>query len=299
MPSIETVLPDRRDILGEGAFWHVGENAFLWVDIVSRLVSRLGADGSVTDWMMDEPVSAVVPRGAGGLAVTLASGVASLDPGSGAKTVLCRPDAANPGNRANEARCDPQGRLWLGTMQNNIGPDGESLPVERSTGALYCVSPDGSSVCLETGLGIPNTLAWSPDGGTLYLSDTKKAEIYAYDCRPDGPSIANRRIFAAPKGLGVPDGAAMDAEGCLWNARWGAGCLLRLRPDGGIDRIVELPVTNPTCCAFGGADLRTLYITSARHGMPEDDVAANPMEGALLALRTEVAGLPLATFGGP
>lgn len=298
MPSIETVLPDRRDILGEGAFWHAREGAFYWVDIVSRLVSRLSADGRVTDWVLDEPVSAAIPRADGGIAVALASGIFLLDPDSGATTPLSRPDAANPGNRSNEARCDPQGRLWLGTMQNNIGPDGESLPMERSTGALYCVSPDGSSACLETGFGIPNTLAWSPDGRTLYLADTLKTTIYAYDYRPDGPSITGKRVFAAPKGLGVPDGSAMDCEGYLWNARWGGGCLLRLRPDGRIDRIVELPVANPTCCAFGGPDLRTLYVTSTRHGMPEDAVAANPMEGALLALRTEVAGLPLTVFGG-
>jgi sugar lactone lactonase YvrE len=298
MPSIETVLPDRRDILGEAAFWHVGDGALYWVDIVSRLVSRLSKDGQVTDWTLEEPVSAVIPRDAGGLVVALASGIALLDPDSGATAMLSRPDAANPGNRSNEARCDPQGRLWLGTMRNNIGPGGENLPMERSSGALYCVSADGGSVCLETGFGIPNTLAWSPDGGTLYLADTTKATIYAYDYDPDGPGLGGKRVFATPKGLGVPDGSAMDSEGCLWNARWGAGCLLRLRPDGGIDRIVELPVSNPTCCAFGGSDLRTLYVTSTRHGMPEDAVAANPLEGALLALRTEVAGLPLTCFGG-
>lgn len=298
MPSIETILPDRRDILGESPFWHAREGALYWVDIVSGTASRLSADGGVTDWTLGEPVSGAIPREAGGLVVTLASGVALLDPASGAVTPLCRPDADRPGNRPNEARCDPQGRLWVATMRNNIGPAGEDLPVERRTGALHCVFPDGRSVCLATGFGIPNTLAWSPDGRTLYLAETMDEAIHAYDFDPDGPAIGNRRVFAAPEGLGAPDGSAMDAEGCLWNARFGAGRLLRLRPDGTIDRIVELPVTNPTCCAFGGPDLCTLYVTSSRQGMPEDALAANPLEGALLAFRTDVPGLPLPVFGG-
>ncbi|MGG5819939.1 SMP-30/gluconolactonase/LRE family protein [Falsiroseomonas sp. HW251] len=281
-----------RNILGEGPHWDADTAALLWVDIVAREVHRWHpATGARQRWIMPESVSAAIPRCGGGLVVTLASGVAFLEQdGALRRWIGADPDT---GNRANEARCDAAGRLWLGTMQNNIGPDREDLPVTRASGGLFRIGPDGSCTRWAADVGIANTLCWSPDGRLLYFADTLANRIDAFDFDAVTGALSNRRPFAEG-GPGAPDGSAIDTEGCLWNARWGAGRLIRFRPDGSIDREVPLPAIQPTSCAFGNADLRTLYITSARVGLEQPGEA----DGAVLSLRTEVPGLPAHGFAG-
>lgn len=198
-------------------------------------------------------------------------------------------------NRSNECRCDPQGRLWLGTMQNNIAPDGAPRPVTRFTGGLFVVGPDGRSRRLLGDIGVANTLAWSPEGERLYFADSRRKLIWRFRYDPEGPTLHDQEVFVEG-GPGVPDGSAMDADGFLWNARWGAACLIRYAPDGRADRIIDVPARQPSSCAFGGEDMKTLYVTTARHGL--DAASARPFDGRLLQLRVETPGLPLPVFAG-
>ena len=193
-------------------------------------------------------------------------------------------------------RTDPQGRLWLGTMFNNIGPNGEDLPVDAGNGSVFCVTPDGYAKRMLSDITITNTFCWSPDGATFYTADTPKRVIWSFAYDPDGPALHDRKVFIegdiAP---GNPDGASMDEDGCLWSARWGGGRVVRLTPDGRVDRTIELPAKQPSSCAFGGADRKTLYITSARQG--QDGLAPDAPDGSLFAVETGVAGLPMRRFG--
>jgi sugar lactone lactonase YvrE len=278
--------------LGEGPHWQAESGALHWVDIVERQVWRWHpATGARRIWTLPESVSAVFPRRSGGLLVTLATGLAFLaEDGAVGRWVAPDPVA---GNRANDARCDAAGRLWLGTMQDNIGPAKEDLPVTRASGGLFRIDPDGTVTRWAEGVGIANALAFSPDGRLLYFADSPANRIEAFDVEPATGALSNRRVFAEG-GPGAPDGAAVDAEGCLWNARWGAARLIRYRPDGRVEREVPLPCAQPTSCAFGGPALRTLYVTSARAGLERP----GPADGALLELAVEAPGLPANAFAG-
>jgi len=283
----------QRDVLGEGPFWSEAEDALYWVDIAGNRAFRLDeASGAVRSWDFASPCAALFPAAKGGHIVALADGLYRFDIETGAMMPLARPDA-DPGNRSNETRCDPQGRIWLGSMHNNLGPHGAPLPISRRSGGLWCVGPDGSVVEMLRDIGISNTLCWSPDGTRLYFADTMKRTIWSFAYQADGPRLSDQRVFVED-GPGGPDGSAMDEEGCLWTARWGAGRIVRYRPDGQVDRELMLPVTQPSSCAFGGADRKTLYVTSARFGMDEP----GECDGALLAVPVDVAGLPMTPFAG-
>lgn len=287
----QPVSPQRFK-LAEGPFWDPATAALYFVDIAGMLACRLDTRG-LAQWRLDEPVSAIIPTDKGDALLTLASGVYRLDlasPTDHARLSLFSQPDRTPGNRANESRCDARGRLWVGTMQNNIGPDGEDLPVERDSGSLFVLEGEKTLPVLE-GLGIPNTLAWSEDGRYLYSADSKVGQLWRYSLDADGLPGA-RETWAEP-GPGAPDGSALDAQGYLWNARWGGGCLLRYAPDGRIDQRIALPVSHPTSCVFGGPDLRTLYVTSARPNQ-----GAGPLDGAVLSARLDVQGQPCHRFKG-
>ncbi|AZF47481.1 SMP-30/gluconolactonase/LRE family protein [Pseudomonas sp. R2-7-07] len=286
--SLSAVTPHRAR-LGEGPFWDAPSQALYWVDIAARQALRL-MGGQLRVWQLPEHVSAFIPCESGDALVTLSSGVYRLDLNTEALTLLCVADP-QPGNRGNEARCDAQGRLWLGTMQNNIGAHGEDLPITRRSGGLFRIDADATVTPLLSGLGIPNTLLWSDDGGHVHFGDSLDGTLYRHAIQPDGQLDAARTWFAAHE-RGGPDGSAMDSEGHIWNARWDGSCLLRLTPEGQVDRIVELPVSRPTSCVFGGPDLTTLYITSA--ASPLD----HPLDGAVLSLQLEVPGKPCHRFAG-
>lgn len=286
--SVSAVTPHRAR-LGEGPFWDIPTQALYWVDIAARQALRL-KNGALQIWQLPEHVSAFIPCESGDALVTLSSGVYRLDLVTEALTLLCVADP-HPGNRGNEARCDAQGRLWLGTMQNNIGEQGEDLPITRRSGGLFRIDADATVTPLLSGLGIPNTLLWNEDGGHVHFGDSMDGTLYRYSIQPDG-QLAPARVWFGPHERGGPDGSAMDAEGYIWNARWDGSCLLRLSPLGEVDRIIELPVSRPTSCVFGGPDLTTLYITSA--ASPLD----HPLDGALLAIEVDVPGKPCHRFAG-
>ncbi|HEX8593167.1 MAG TPA: SMP-30/gluconolactonase/LRE family protein [Pseudomonas sp.] len=287
-------VTEHRFMLAEGPFWDSDTHALYWVDIAARLACRL-RDGQFRKWRMPEAVSAFIPTHSGDALVTLASGVYRLDPNSPTDeprlTLLCVADPV-AGNRANEARCDAQGRLWLGSMQNNLDEEGGDLPLQRRSGGLFRIDHDAAVTALLDGQGIVNTLLWNADGDVLYSADSLDGLIYRYPVRADG-SLAPRSIWAAEHARGVPDGSAMDAEGFVWNARWDGHCLIRFAPDGSVDRLVELPVSHPTSCVFGGPDLATLYVTSA------SPAGANgPFDGAVLQADAGVRGVVCHRYAG-
>ncbi|UFI47169.1 SMP-30/gluconolactonase/LRE family protein [Pseudomonas savastanoi] len=285
-------VSEHRFKLAEGSFWDAAEQALYWVDIAGFLACRLVA-GEYRQWRMPEPVSAFIPTEQGDALVTLASGVYRLDLKS-EKTSLalfCVADPT-PGNRANEARCDARGRLWLGSMQNNIDAEGKDVPLVRRSGGLFRVEPDARVTRLLDGQGIVNTLLWNTDGSVLYSADTLDEVIYQYPVLEDG-LLGPRQVWAAEQSQGSPDGSAMDAEGYVWNARWAGSCLIRFAPDGSVDRVIELPVSHPTSCVFGGPDLETLYVTSAA---PAD--AHGRFDGAVLMAQVGVKGTLCQRFSG-
>ena len=288
-----TAVTQHRARLGEGPFWDASTQALYWVDIAGKQALRLIGQ-NVQIWQMPEHVSAFIPCASGDALVTLSSGVYRLDldsPGLEPRlTLFCVADP-QPGNRANEARCDAQGRLWLSTMQNNIGEQGEDLPIIRRSGGLFRVDADQRVTPLLRGLGIPNTLLWSNDGTMLLFGDSLDSTLYRYFIHTDG-NLDTAYVWYGPDQHGGPDGSAMDAEGYVWNARWDGSCLLRLTPDGDVDRKIDLPVSRPTSCVFGGEDLKTLYITSASSPLN------HPLDGAVLSMRVEVAGKPCTRFAG-
>jgi sugar lactone lactonase YvrE len=274
------------DIRGEGAVWDSDQCALHWADINRFIMHRYLPAGKATEsWLFGEPVVSVnlttIP---GQLPLVLASHVAFWSPDAHPELAVIYSLPAAPAIRFNDAKVDPRGSLWAGTMRNNVGPDGEDLDIEFAEGTLYRLDPDGSASEWMHRIGISNALAWSPDHSTYYFGDTIANAIYSFAFDRLTGTISMRRPFFTGYDKDLPDGSAMDAEGCLWVTRPFAGCLVRVRPDGSIDRTVPLPVSKPTTCAFGGPGLRTLFITSAR--------SCRRLSGGLFAIETDVPGDP-------
>jgi sugar lactone lactonase YvrE len=287
-------VTDQRFKLAEGPFWDADHQALHWVDIAGFRALRLH-QGQLCHWQFNEPVSAFIPTAKGDALVTLASGVYRLDLSSPAEhpalTLFCVADPV-PGNRANEARCDGRGRLWLGSMQNNLDAEGGDLPVERRSGGLFTVDGDARVRHLLSDQGIVNTLLWTENDEAVLTADSLDGVIYRYPLQADG-ALGERTVWAGKHERGDPDGSAMDAEGYVWNARWGGHCIIRFAPDGSVDRVMELPVSHPTSCVFGGPQMSTLYITSAR-----PSTGARDLDGAVLAVDLGTKGLPSQRFAG-
>jgi len=273
------------DICGEGAVWHLEQRALYWTDINRFLVHRFTPDSQMTiTWQFAEPVTAVnLTTDPDRFILVLGSRVGLWSPFTHPHVQeICRLPHA-PEMRFNDAGVDPRGSLWVGTMRNNVGSGGEDLDVCFENGVLYRIEHDGTVTEWNHGIGISNTVAWSPDSTTFYFGDTTANAIYQYEYDSRTGEISNERPFLVGYRHGVPDGSAMDSEGFLWNTRPGPGCLIRIAPDGHVDRIIYLPVSRPTTCAFGGEGLKTLFITSAR--------STDQLSGCVFALRTEVGGI--------
>jgi sugar lactone lactonase YvrE len=282
------------DVCGEGAVWHAGENALYWTDINRFLIHRFeAASGNVKTWFFDEPVTAMILTTVPGtLAVVLGSGLILWEPAADTRRNYGFALPGWPDVRCNDARADPRGSLWIGSMWNNVNADGSPGEIKNGHGALYRLDPDLQVRQYRENLGIANTLAWNPRHTAFYFADSMANAIYQYDYDLKSGAISNERVFFADFSRGAPDGSAMDAQGYLWNCRYGGGCVVRVAPNGSIDRVVDMPVSNVTTCTFGGKDLRTLYITTAAAGAKPADRFA----GGLFALETETAGQPENTF---
>lgn len=284
------VVLQRRFKAAETPTYVAAENALYWVDIEGQLINRLLLDSGVhTRWPTPELACGVVPRADGGLVVGFPHALMAFDPQSASFSELVAIEPDQPHNRSNEIKCDPEGRIWLGTMRKGLN---DNPPDDPFVAALYCY--DGQALTrVLPGIAESNTLAWTGDGG-MYFADTYRATIWHFDVA--GTTLTNRRIFFDADQPGVPDGSAIDSEGYLWNCRFGAGCVLRIAPDGRIDRTIRVPATNPTSCVFGGPDLGTLYITSKSLGLSEQQLRDNPLEGAIFAVETGVRGTPTYAF---
>lgn len=301
MASAECVV-DCKCWLGEGPSWNEKENALYWTDVPAKKIFRWNpASGEQMSWDMPEMVASIAPRAQGGLLLASATGIDFFDPDSAALQRFAAPEAERPANRSNDGKCDRQGRFWYGTMMNNFADDGSEREINAATGALYRIDADGAVQRMADNFRISNTFAWSPDNKTMYFADTPNA-LYAYDFDAETGSIDNRRIFARSSDYaddyGYPDGSTIDAEGFLWNARWGGGCLLRWAPDGSIDKVIKLPCKLVTSAIFGGPDLATLYVTTVRYGLSETELAEQPLAGGIFAVDAGVKGIPDGQFAG-
>ena len=284
------VALDARDQLGESPCWDDDAAELLRADITAGAVHGWApADGTTWTIRLDGDVSAVVPRVGGGHLLAVDHALVLRDPDGTRRTIATVEEQLDE-NRFNDCRCDPQGRLWAGTMSRTRTP---------GAAALYRLEPGGE---LEQILGettISNGLGWSPAGDELYFIDSTTQRIDVLDFDATCGATANRRSFATVEpGDGLPDGLAVDAEGGIWVCLFGGGAIRRYAADGTLDAHIALPVTNPTCPTFGGPDLMTLYITSARHRLGPEQLAAEPLAGALLALDPGVRGQPANRFGG-
>jgi sugar lactone lactonase YvrE len=278
-------------LLGESPMWHPTEQALYYCDIPGRQLLRFDPhSGQRRAWDFDCEPSAVAPLPDGRLLLALRSGLWCFDPATSARECLAAApyDAAH--QRFNDGKCDARGRFWVGTI---------CTPREPALGTLQCYA--GGKLMQRFGeVSTSNGLAWSPDGRTMYWADTHRGMVCAFDFDPDSGELSRRRVvhqFAVDAGadgyVGRPDGAAVDRDGCYWVAMYDGQRLLRLSPDGEIVREVMLPVRCPTMPAFGGHDLATLYITTAREDRPAAELAAQPLAGCVLALEVGVPGLPV------
>jgi sugar lactone lactonase YvrE len=286
------------DRCGEGQVWHETEQALYWVDINRFLIHRFDAkDRSVKFWFFEEPVTALgLTNRDDTLAVALASRILLWRPIPDERKEHGFRLPKWPAVRLNDGRPDPRGSFWVGSMRNNVNPDGTSIEAGGLDGKLFRVDPDGRVSEWKTAVGIANTLAWSPDESRFYFADSLANKIWSYDYQRSNGSIDGERVLLEGFERGFPDGSAVDEEGYLWNCRYSGKCIVRIAPDGKIDHICEMPVSNVTSCTFGGADYRTLYVTTASIGAESERLS-----GGLFALRTAVPGLPenrFKAFGG-
>lgn len=288
MSDIRCVAPV-GDRCGEAALWSPDDGRLYWCDVNRFLIHAVEPDEAVRSWFFDEPVTALaLTDEPGRLLVALASRLILWRPADDAREPYGFALDDFPVARLNDGRAAPSGDFWIGSMSHNVGPGGENLPAVRGHGRLFRVLPGGAAKVERTGVGLSNTVDWSPDGRTFYFGDTLANLIWAYDYDPVSGAASNERVFFQGFGRGHPDGSAVDADGYLWNCRFAGGCLVRVAPFGEVDRVVEMPTANITTCCFGGEDLRTLFITTAAMATREGDRLA----GSLFALRTDTPGQP-------
>jgi len=281
--------------VGESPLWCAEQAKWYWVDIPARNIWRLdAASGDLRHWKTDEMAACLAMKESGGMIAGMESGIFSLeldDSEAIAATKLAAPPGLGAGMRFNDGRCDRQGRFWSGTMFTDMA-------AERSIGNLYRYSTaTGLSGAIVCGLIVQNGLAWSPDGRTMYLSDSHPTRqlIWAFDYDVDAGVPENRRVFVDMNAHpGRPDGATVDSDGCYWICGNDGACVLRFTPSGKLDRRIDLPMAKPSMCAFGGPNLDILLVTSIGAGKAENDTWA----GAVLMLRPGVSGMAETYFSG-
>ncbi|VXB82065.1 SMP-30/gluconolactonase/LRE family protein [Massilia sp. 9I] len=278
---------DLKAQLGEGALWHAATRSVYSVDIKGRRIHRCDEHGGArTSWDAPGQPGFVVPAANGGLVCALEDGLYRMDEASGDFTPLLKVEHDLPGNRFNDGHVDAGGNLWFGSMD-----DGQV----QATGALYRLDRDKRLARADAGYLITNGPAISPDGRTLYHTDTPLRRVYAFDLQPDGV-LTNKRVFLQLPEGSRPDGMAVDCEGHLWIALFGAGRIERYTAGGRLVGEVHFPCTNITKLAFGGDDLRTAYVTTAWKGLSPAQRDEQPLAGGLFAFRVDIPGLPHQVF---
>jgi len=278
------------DVLGEVPRWHPIERALYWIDAFKPALHRLDpVSGKLESWTPPEKLGSFALCAGGGLLIAGRGGLAHYDPASGTLDRIVDPENGGAVNILNDGRCDRHGRFWVGSM---------SKTMEHASGRLYRLER-GQLDAVDDGIWVANGVCWSPDDKRMYFADSHVKTIFVYDFDLAAGKIGPRRIFATMNDRpGVPDGSSVDAEGFVWNAVFDGGGVVRYAPDGRLDRTVQLSVSRPTACAFGGADLATLYVTTARFRLAPNKLAAETHAGGLLALDVGVKGLPEPLYRG-
>jgi sugar lactone lactonase YvrE len=281
---------DSRCALGEGPFWHPLLGRLFWFDILNRTLFSATAEGQMVDrFTFDTPASAAGVIDADNLAIAAVPGLFRLHLPSDTREPLLPIEPDSRSTRTNDGRVHPAGGLWVGTMALE---DADSNPA----GTLYQLR-GGETTVLRRDLCIPNATCFAPDGRRAYFADTATGVILTVATDPEtGLPQGEWTEFAGAHHPGVPDGAVVDAEGFVWNARWGGASVIRFAPDGRVDRVIELPTSRVTCPAFGGPGLTTLYITTARDGLTPEELEAEPLAGGIFAVEAGVAGQPETLF---
>jgi sugar lactone lactonase YvrE len=288
MAGLEPVLRIEAT-LGECPRWS-GAGVLHWVDILGRTLNRFDpATGDNAATVLDEEIGCFAERAGGGFVAGLRSGLWLLAADGAKDRMLAAPEAEPARCRFNDGRADPWGGFWAGTMWE---------AQDRPGGALYRLTPDHLLERIEEGVTISNGVAFSPCRRWGYHSDTPEWTVWRYPLDPDTGAITGPRQVFRRFGGEKPDGAAVDAEGCYWTALFGSGRVARISPEGEEIASHPLPVPCPTMPAFGGADLRTLYVTTAREGLSEADLRRHPLSGSLFAMAVDVPGLPEPLFRG-
>jgi xylono-1,5-lactonase len=278
--------------LGEGPVWSQSRQALFWVDILGKRLHCYSPRGSgARTWSFDEEISVVAEReNEDSLIVALRHGFAFFDPTSGELVRITDVESERPKNRFNDGKCDARGRLWAGSMD---------FTGTQPTGALYSLDAQRNCVRHVDGFAITNGPTWSLDQRTLYFTNTATARIFAFDFDLEQGALSNQRLWSKfAQADGSPDGMTTDAAGRLWIAHWGAGCVTCHAPTGEELARIEVPASNTTSCAFGGPDLKTLYITTACTDLDEHQRKQQPLAGGLFEVELDVQGLPAARFAG-
>jgi L-arabinonolactonase len=291
--SVPQEIIPAGNTLGEGIIWDSRRQRLWWTDIQRRRLHRYDWEKRAIE-VLDTPErvgSFGFVAGSERLITAFASGIALYDPYQKTVDWLARPEALIPGVRFNDGRVDRRGRFWSGTMVEDA----------RNTvrGSLYSVNGTGEARCHVRGVQISNGLCMSPDGALLYFADSRTRIISVYELiEPEG-TLGARRDFAQTREGVDPDGAAVDADGCVWSAHWGGGCVVRYTPDGRIDRTLTVPASQPSCVCFGGPDLDLLFVTSARQDLDAATLHKEPHAGDVFVYRTGVQGLPEPEYRQP
>jgi L-arabinonolactonase len=279
------VVVDAANELGEGVVWSPEHGEVQWTDIFGRRFWAYHPEnGESRSQALPDRLACFAPLGGSSLLAGFAGGLDVFDLESGVRRPIAAIERDRPSTRLNDGKLDRRGRLVFGTMDED--PAGA-----KPIGQIWSYAAGSVPRALAPGVRIANSIAFSPDGRRMYFADTPEKHIRCYDYDLDSGDISGERTFATVDGPGFPDGSTVDADGCLWNAEWGGGRVVRYTPDGRVDRVVGLPCSRVTCCAFGGAKLDRLFVTSARTGLNAAALAAEPHAGALFAFDAGVQGL--------
>ncbi len=288
--SVELAL-DTGISVGESPIWVPEEQALYFTDIAGTTMNAFFPDtGTHKQWQMPEKLCCFAQREGGGFIAAMSSGFAFLDLKTGAVDYIAKIEADRDDTRLNDGRCDRQGRFWAGSMHE---------PRTLFDGTLYRLNTDLTHQVMAGDVMVSNGLAFSPDGKIMYWSDSRNRKIFAFDFEPETGQITNRRVFfETTLAQGRPDGATVDADGYYWSACYLGSRVLRIAPDGTLDRDIPMPVKNITMVCFGGPDLDTLYVTTGNEGLTAQELKASPLAGALFVTKPGVKGLLEPKFKG-
>lgn len=288
--NVEKVV-DCRNHHGEGVIWNPLDSRLWWTDIEGRRLWCLDpVTGRFESISVPRRITCFAPRARGGFIAAFDDGFAFFDPVSCERRMIAPFEADKPQTRPNDGKTDRQGRFIVGGMdERDFQP----------TSAVWRFDRSHAPVCLFDGVRIANSICFSPDGLTMYFTDNPDKEIVAFSYDPGTGALGEKRVLSdVGAGPGVPDGSCIDAEGYVWNAVWEGSRVVRIAPDGRIDRVIEVPAWKPTCCAFGGPELDTLYITSSRLNSTPKDLERDPGWGGLYAIKPGVRGVADTLFDG-